>query len=199
MKKNATVLRMAFAYLMIFTWFIVTADAQSNHSGLWTDVSESAFIYTGTRYIIPETYRTLKLDVYEMYEVLTSVPLEKNVLVRYSDYFIQVPMPDGNFSTFRIVESPVMADELANNFPEIKTYLGQGVTDPGSRIRFDLTPQGFHAIIFTVNGTVYIDPYSHGDNRYYISYFKKDYLPNESHRSFFCNFDSDPVIAEEIR
>jgi len=199
MKKNATALRIAFAYMLIFTLFIATANAQRNHSELWTDVSESSITPSGTRYIIPETYRTLELDVYEMYEVLTSVPLEKNVLVRYSDYLIQVPMPDGNFSTFRIVESPVMAEELAVKFPEIKTYLGQGVEDPSSKIRFDMTPAGFHAIIFSSAGTIYIDPYSHGDNRYYISYFKKDYLPNASLQSFFCNFESDPVIAEEIR
>ena len=200
MKKNATFLRIVFAYLMIFTLFIATANAQSNHSELWTDVSESSITPSGTRYIIPLSYRTLGLNVNEMLTVLGSAPLEKNTRVRFSTSLISLPMPDGDFASFQFVESPVMAEELVIKFPEIKTYLGQGVEDPSSKIRFDLTPAGFHAIIFASGGTVYIDPYSLGENRYYISYFKRDYLPTDEQKKVFCELQGlDTGIADEIR
>ncbi|CAF3795227.1 unnamed protein product [Rotaria sp. Silwood1] len=68
-----------------------------------------------------------------------------------------------------------MEDGLAVQFPEIKTYLGQGIDDPYSSVRFDYTPLGFHAMIFSESGTVFIDPYAKGDNMNYISYFKTDF------------------------
>src|SRR5207247_1294509 len=40
--------------------------------------------------------------------------------------------------------------------------------------RFDWTLAGFHAILFTPQGTVLIEPYQQGNTENYISYFQKD-------------------------
>jgi hypothetical protein len=89
-----------------------------------------------------------------------------------AEVIVALPMPDGTFSRFRIVESSVLAPELATAFPEIRTYAGQGVDDPVATTRFGWTERGFHAIVIDGSGSAYIDPYEPGDRERYISYRK---------------------------
>ena len=92
-----------------------------------------------------------------------------------------------------------MEPALAAKFPELKTYIGYGLTEGIFNVRFDLTPSGFHAMIRTLDGTFYIDPYSQGNIINYISYYKKNYQPLISN-PFICEGPEIEIeIAEEIR
>jgi hypothetical protein len=71
---------------------------------------------------------------------------------------IQLPLPDGSLASFTIVESPVMKPALAARYPDIKTYKIYAVDDPTVSGRVDITPQGFHAMLFTAKGRLFIDP-----------------------------------------
>lgn len=160
--------------------FIALFSLGANAANYWNDVPEASMQITGERVIKPIKYRTLNLNVNDLKPLLTAAPLEKNVHPKNSNSVISLPMPDGTFLRFRFVESPVMEDGLAVQFPEIKTYLGQGIDDPYSSVRFDLTPLGFHAMAFTSNGTVFIDPAARFDNLNYISYYKSDFRTDKT-------------------
>ena len=155
--------------------FIILFSIGANAAPYWNDVSEANIQTTGERVIKPVKFRTLNLNIPDLKSLLQSSPLEKNVLPKNSNSVISLPMPDGTFLRFKFVDSPIMEDGLAVQFPEIKTYMGQGIDDPYSSVRFDITPLGFHAMIFSERGTVFIDPYAKGDNFNYISYFKTDF------------------------
>jgi len=75
-----------------------------------------------------------------------------------NSYIISLPLPDGSLSRFSIIESPVMAEGLAQKYPEIKSYKVFGIDDPAASGRVDITPRGFHAMLHTSNGRVTIDP-----------------------------------------
>ncbi len=187
--------------ISITIYFSSTISAQSNYADLWDNISEVGLDTQGTRYIIPQSYRTLKLDFQSLSSTLNQAPNESTTRVGDSEFLLTLPTPDDNVITFKIVESPVIAEELAAKFPQIRTYFGQGIDENvNTRVRFDITPQGFHAIIFSSEGTIYIDPYSVGDTRYYISYFKKDYSPTEEQLNIECTLlGTDSELGQHIK
>ncbi|MBA4148718.1 MAG: hypothetical protein H0X66_11440 [Verrucomicrobia bacterium] len=120
-------------------------------------------------------FKAFRMHVPAMRQTLRGAPLEVPGQRMDGGSEISLPMPDGTFARFRFVESPIMEPELAAKFPEIKTYAGVGIDDPSATIRFDLTPQGFHAQILSAKGAVYIDPQSDDDAEVHVSYYKRDY------------------------
>lgn len=113
---------------------------------------------------------------------------------------ISLPLPDGTVGRYRIVQTPLMAPALAAKFPEIKTFSGQGIDNPASTVRLDWTPHGFHAMILSASGSIFIDPYSRNDIIHYISYYTRDHIHRKV-RDFFEYPPVDPygTTSKEIR
>ncbi len=74
-------------------------------------------------------------------------------------------MPDGSSVDYRFFPSAVMPKALGGKYPNIKTWAGQATDGSASWARIDLTPSGFHGMVKTTQGTIYIDPYSVRDGR----------------------------------
>ena len=159
---------------------------------VWSDVSEAQVPASGDRWIIPSSYRTIALDRAALTAILQAAPLEGSANAQSVDVILELPLPEGEHGRFRIMESPIMEPELAAKYPEIRTYLGQGVDDTSATLRFDLTPTGFHAAIHSVQGRIYIDPYSRGDVTHHISYYTNDY-PRSTAETWRC------LVSEEQR
>lgn len=170
-------LRLSFFWITVFLslqlFFSSGIFPQEN---LWTDKQETEIVPAGERVIIPHTYRTVTLNRSLLTNLLNQAPMEVPNFISQETIEIELPMPDGSMQKFAFVESPVMTPELSARFPEIKTYLAKGITDPYAACRFDYTLQGFHAMILSPNGRVFIDPYSKGDIDNYISYYSRDYV-----------------------
>jgi hypothetical protein len=124
-------------------------------------------------YLALDAYAAWQLDAETLRAQLAAAPLEFTTAAAAPLTF-SVPTPTGEFARFALVESPLMASELAALFPEIRTYAGQGIDDPAATIRLDFTPQGFHAQVLSPNGVYYVDPYYHLENQVHVSYFRSD-------------------------
>jgi subtilisin-like proprotein convertase family protein len=160
---------MRFYKILLAFWLIVPAFS-TQAQNFWSDVPEIEIAQTGERQIIPDHYRTVRFDL----------PALQKILLKWSpntsQAVISLPLPDGRIEQFRISPAIVMAPELRAKYPEIRCYTGVGIDDPTARIKCDLTPWGFHAMIFSVkHNPVFIDPYSRGNAEYGVVYFKKDY------------------------
>ncbi|PVV09036.1 MAG: hypothetical protein B6D77_10845 [gamma proteobacterium symbiont of Ctena orbiculata] len=114
-------------------------------------------------------YRKLQADSSALRQRLLQAPLQES---SSSAVQLELPLPYGSMQRFMVEESPVMAESLARRYPEIRTYRVRGVDNPASSGRLDLTPAGFHAMLTTPAGSVFIDPDGDGG---YRSYYKRDY------------------------
>jgi sugar lactone lactonase YvrE len=122
----------------------------------------------------PRQYRAFQLNEAVLAGLLTAAPMDFTEAAKDPQNEIPLPMPDGPFARFRFVESPIMAPELAAQFPEIKTYRGWKVDDPTVTMRFARTSGGFHAIVLSPEGAAYITPLMRDDTRTHVSYFTRD-------------------------
>ena len=165
---------------------------------MWTDVRESVIPATGTRYIQPDLYRTVSFDYGAIGTLLASAPAEGSARAQQQPLVLELPLPGGGSTRFAVVDAPIMAPELAQQFPEIRTYLGRGLDDPTATARLDHTPHGFHAILFLQGGTVYIDPYQREDVAHYLVYNKRDSHPRNK-GDMTCELLDESGMAEEIR
>ncbi len=170
--------------ILICLSILLPATLFAQKKNLWKDISESKIFLKGQRQIIPQKYRTVSLDLNALQLKLALSPLESTTTKKTSSMVVTFPMPDGQMQNFKIVESPIMEPGLTAKFPNLKTYLAQGIDDPHATMRFDITHKGFHGMILSPNGAVFIDPYSSASTDNYITYYKNDYVAN---KKFVCH------------
>lgn len=131
-------------------------------------------------------YQTFHLEADLLENILRQAPAGQGQDAKRSAAILDLPMPDGSLEKFAIVRSAIMAPELAAKYPDIQVFLGLGLTSEGLNARFDWTPQGFHAMIFTPGETVYIDPYHPGEKSTVISYWRSDFFKSTSKPALNC-------------
>jgi hypothetical protein len=166
-----------------FLCFLIsnTLNAQNN---FWSHINANEINTSGNE-ILPQKYLAYQLNITELDNQLQAAPMEFTSAATTNALILDIPMPNGDFQKFAIVKSPIMAPALAAQFNSIQTYSGQGITDPHAVIRLDITDWGFHAMVLSPNGVVFIDPSTKQNNTDYIVYYKHDYI-NKTKAAFKC-------------
>src|SRR5690554_3333862 len=157
-----------------------TAFAQDFADQLWTDVAEAAALSGAQRQIVPDAYRTVRLDQAAMASLLAEAPLEVTPFGTQNGVVLPLPTPEGGFASFRVVEAPIMAAGLQERYPQIRTYLGRGIDARGTMVRISTTPSGFRAMVLGTGGTLLVDPLQEGDTEHYMVYRKREYTPDQA-------------------
>ena len=127
--------------------------------------------------------QSVSLNQLLMQKVLRDAPLEN---AGVPGVVINVPLSNGKSVDLEIFESPIMAPELAEKFPDIKTFKGFGVGDTSVSARFDFTEKGFRAVIFSDGETYYFDPASTTDASQYQRYARSEYIGKSFGKDFTC-------------
>lgn len=171
------------AALLILTACSVSLGQSNSNYWFQTEASEAENLEKSHRTFLPTSYDLVKLNSPEIELQLTSAPLRSSGTT--SNKVITFPMANGQLSSFKFYEAPVIDSNLTALFPEIRSYSGQGIEDPTSIVRFSTSAQGIHAMITSgLHKTVYIEPYTQ-NKEYYIVYSREDIPPAQE--LFECN------------
>lgn len=149
---------------------VVCFWSYSQQSSSWTPVNESSITKDlFTSHIQPKAYKLYRLNERSIQQSLHTTTANARVSGAVPTTTISVPNATGQLERFRVKPVPVMDAALAAKYPGIASYMGQGIDDPGSIIRFDLSPRGFHGMILSPDRpTVYIDPVKRNDRHYIV-------------------------------
>jgi hypothetical protein len=139
----------------------------------------------------PQAGRVFTLNPEALSVILDGAPLEAVAVGASAQPLLSIPMPDGSYTRFRIQESPILSSELSARHPELRTFIGQGVDDLSASARLDRTPAGFHAMILSAAGVVFVDPLQRGDTLRYRSLRTSDL----GQAAFQCGVTSAPASA----
>ena len=172
-------------------WFNVQATEGAD-SSYWQNIGEVTEV-AGERWIQPNQFATFSLNESKLKDLLETAPKEFSEGYKNQLVLVKIPMPNGELQTFKVFESPIMMPDLANRYPQIKTWAGKGVEDPTAIIRFDLTPKGFHGMILRVGSPVFIDPMTNENTGIYQVYYKKDFTTD---KAFICEVEA--ALEEEV-
>lgn len=103
--------------------------------------------------------------------------LQLQQLVQQDHLVISVPLPNGESVSFALASNQLLSPQLAEKYPDIKTFSGVEVGNPDNKGRFDFTTHGFRAMFNQGEKMVLIDPKYRGDQTFYSSYYRDKAKP----------------------
>ena len=169
-------------YLILLTFFIFLLSfgisAQENNPWSRIDVSkiENSRIQ---RKISLDRFSGFALDRRLIDRELQNVPSRRESQ-RASGRLMKFPDKEGRMISFRVKEAPVMSPELAEKYPNNKSYVGFAVDGSQKRIRFSLNEIGLYAVIMGPGYEVeFIEPLTKDKVNYQIYDRSELKLPNE--------------------
>lgn len=119
--------------------------------------------------------RATAADGYEVrasqYRIAT-VPADHFAGLQGGEPRLTLPLPDGKEVTFNLQAYDLLPSDLAARYPGILAFKGYDESNPMETGRFDLSPQGFHAMFSHQGRMVFVDPLRNGEG--YAIYYQQD-------------------------
>lgn len=168
--------------LLLLLFAILLGSTTTNAQNFWRVIdsverNERSFPASD----LPEMPMTVcELDVQKM----------KNYLLNAPDEFsgkdgiqLTLPLGDGTFEEFAVYSSQTMEKELADKYPQIRSYVGKSNSSNIVHLGYD--SRGFYAYMEVNDVEFIIDNYKQGNDKLYSAYRKYDF-PSEIWNSFEC-------------
>src|SRR5690606_11840313 len=109
---------------------------------------------------------------------------------------------------FEVWEASNFEPSLQERYPEIRSYIGKGLDNPTSYLRFSVSPKGISSMMLNAGESVFMEPYTQ-NNEVYIVYNSTEHRKHNEH--FDCevlgddhagtteDMNSEAVMAGDFR
>lgn len=173
-------------FLIVFCILSIT-DIQAQNTTIWTPIENQNFdkmnqIEYNTNF---KNFNSYQLNKSLLVAELQNVPMYGSI--EKSNKLIPFPVAGEQLADFEMYETQLLAPELAENFPNIKTYTGVNRQNKAHQVNLTVTPFGVYAMFLGSSATGFINPITyHGDT---YMYFNKDQAYTDHLNSVVCEVD----------
>ncbi|PWN67059.1 reprolysin-like metallopeptidase [Chryseobacterium oncorhynchi] len=159
--------------LTLIGMLLITGVSYAQTDRLWSQDSKksSSEIFENKSSI--QNPKVYNLDINGLKNALAKAP-KRLAVGEKSELIISFPNSDGRMESFKVKENSNFTPELAAKYPDIKSYVGEGLEDPNSTVYFSISSLGLSSMeIYGDKSAVFIEPYSK-DLSTYVVYKKSD-------------------------
>jgi proteasome assembly chaperone (PAC2) family protein len=154
--------------LLLLVAIMSTSFLFSQNSQFWKKEITTSNDLSKSNHQNLKAFHLFSLDVNVLKQQLESAP-SRSEFSRPSNLIISVPNYNGKLEQFAVKEASTMHPDLQARYPNIRSYVGQGITDASSVLRFSLSPLGLSAMILSNDGeSTFIDPVGNGSNTHIV-------------------------------
>ncbi|AZB32815.1 zinc-dependent metalloprotease [Chryseobacterium bernardetii] len=144
--------------LLMMGMLVLSGVSSAQTDLLWSRRSKesSSSVYENMKNI--NDPRIFHLDINGLKNVLAKTPKRAT---EKSSVIISLPNSSGKMEHFTVTENSNFDPELAAKYPDIKSYIGQGLQDKTSTVYFSISSLGLSSMeIYGDKSAVFIEPYT---------------------------------------
>ncbi|MGS0741614.1 reprolysin-like metallopeptidase [Glaciimonas sp. GG7] len=150
-----------YSGLLLTSLFASSAFA-ANSEAFWQDLPYPPKHSEKTALKQPSQLRTLTLDFADLKTELDTIGVARSDAnsrgqkVKNPTATLAMPLPEGGFTEFLITDSGTIPPQLAQKYPDIRSF--KGSDGQGRNLRLDISAQGMKAMVFDPKGAWLVQP-----------------------------------------
>jgi subtilisin-like proprotein convertase family protein len=179
---------------LILLFVFITCITQAQSDKIWSE-------YNGNSIVLSKSVKRASFPLdFKMYQLNSDMLKQKLVTAanrfdsKAKGVVITMPNLNGKMEAYEVFEASNFEPALQAQYPDIRSYIGQSLTDSYAQLRLSISPQGIQTMVFrTDKKTEFMEPYSE-DNKVYALYSasrQKGKLP------FVCSTE-DKIVAKSL-
>lgn len=182
---------MKLVFSFLFSFLTITLFAQN----FFTPV-ELTVVEQQQREISVTKAKYYTVDLLSIENSVKTLDYREDHDINSSTSYFSLPDENGNMQTFQVLRNKTFHPVLNALFPSIITFEGYNINNPELKGKFDITPQGFHAMIYGPDfTTLFIDPISRLSPNKIMVYSKKDFYTT---KLMTCSFQETNIDLNNL-